>query len=258
MADGTSQEDRFHKYVATTVSLLPAFTVAALTIAVSYNVTYLYFAGALDVAPMTLLDVTSKAWAIVPVAVFYVAAQIAAIWIASAVRASKKRDASPQPMPRVVILVENAMIAFGAVILVATPPAIAVGRGFADNNIDVLKTAASGGLLMLSGFTLLAFGRVTTRFPAVARLTALYGLLIGTLGTAAINGADSVLGPNLSLVRYGDSHLFCGRLITVLERGVIVYEPTYGVKKFIPNDEVKSIETPTGCRLADKPPTPKK
>lgn len=257
MTGGTSQEERLHKYVATAVSLLPAFTIAALTIAVSYNVTYLYFADALDVAPLTLLDVTSKAWVIVPAAVFYTAAQIAAIWFAATIRSARQGQSAAQTPAKSVLVAENIMIVIGTVLLVISPPLVAMGKAFAVEPIDVLKDIVIGGLAVSNGIVLLAAARVTKRFPGVARLTAFYGLLVMTLGVAALRGAESLFDPKLAIVRYGESHVFCGRLISVLERGLIVYEPTYGINKFIPSSELKSIEKPAGCRLAAKRDQPK-
>jgi hypothetical protein len=236
-----------------TVTILPVLTIAAISVAIAYNVVYLFFAGVLGIAPLTLTDVVSKAWVIIPFGFLFIAFQLAFIYAGYTTQSLMGKGAQPTDSRKDTIF-DLIVLMSGMAMILISPVVVAIVRAFNVNSMVVIKALIFGQIVGFVGFIWIVMIRPPRRYPNLGAPIAAYILLMMLLSAAAQGGLNSVITEDLAVVRYGDGHVFCGRLVSVLERGVIVFEPVHQVKKLIPTSELKSIETPAYCKTASRAP----
>jgi hypothetical protein len=237
-------------YLGKAAATLPIITVLSVVVAISYNVIYLFFADVLDVAPLTLADVFSRAWVIVPVLIIFSSIQAGAfLWGVLSGRSGEV--GKPEPIAGARAGLQTICLCVGAVLWLVTPVAVLLSRLIIDDSAAVFRAFVGGTMIVNTGMILFAFGTHRAEFNKVLALcAAVYIVIMAVFSTAALTGLASVTSGKHGLVRYGDKHSFCGNVVAVLERGVVVFEPVHSVRKFIPTSEVKSIETPVHCKLS--------
>lgn len=239
------------------VQLVPVLSVLGIAGAVVHTVVYLEFAGARTLAPLTLSDVLSKAWSITPYFVF-TAFMIMGIW---PIFRLIDRDQAVKPDA----IVEPASLNRWSLV---PPIAATFGTPVGMYLLHETGFLVDHGWMTIVGYLIHVYG-VVVLFQKVMPQTLddLYRQIIWVLGynaflvlilLSAIDGISAIKAEENVLVRYGDRHFFCGKLITIGERGVIVFEPTSRSHKFIKSDAVKSIEDPSTCKPARRWTAPQK
>ncbi len=134
-----------------TVTILPVLTIAAISVAISYNVVYLFFAGVLGIAPLTLTDVVSKAWVIIPFGLLFVAFQLAFIYAGYTTRSLMGKSAKPTN-PRNDTIFDLIVLMSGIALILISPVVVAVVRAFNVNSVVVIKALIFGQIAEFVGF----------------------------------------------------------------------------------------------------------
>jgi hypothetical protein len=249
----TSQGYGFDRILSTVGSFIPVLTIAAVTTSIGYTIVYLHFSGAVSITPITIADVFAKAWVIIPAGVLFAFLNILAMLIGYKIGYSKAQASQTNAPPKRMSKFEIAIASVGVLVSFAALAVPAVLRDNTSDNLLVLKVLVGGMLIFTSATSMITLSRVTAVHPQFVFPIIAYIIAMLIYSVAAMGGTLSLLEDGNALVRYGDRHVFCGKLITLVERGVVVYEPTFGVRKMIPASSIKSLEMPVACAVAERP-----
>ncbi len=237
-------------------SIVPAASILATLLAISYNIVYLYFSNSISITPLTISDAFSKSWVMIPIVILTVI-----VLIISRFQIRSDFQQNPQKFKSFTTPHSNIDVLFTSIgiTLVSVSPILAVvSRAIYSDDLLVFSIFASCALLFASGMSAIVLSKMKLINFEMSIMLMIYLVTVIFFSVAGYNGLSSINSRDMTLIRYGDRHIFCGHLITLVERAAIVYEPTYKVRKLIPSSTIRSVETPSACAPARKPPAVRK